>query len=162
MAVRCHWFDFVLKIFWPGFALIICWSAWHLFHFLFYWFNTMPEIILIDIVSSALYQFVDGQVLFVKVNITIYSYLEIRKSFQVFFMSLRDMVLLFDDIFAFNKPMCLFTNWHNGGVFCVFRPPVLILSHNCYAVILLTSYFTLNGQVDALFIFFFNMQVYFW
>lgn len=45
----------------------------------------MPEIILIDIVSSALYQFVDGQVLFVKVNITIYSYLEIRKSFQVFF-----------------------------------------------------------------------------
>lgn len=38
----------------------------------------MPEIILIDIVSSALYQFVDGQVLFVKVNITIYSYLEIR------------------------------------------------------------------------------------
>lgn len=70
----------------------------------------MPEIILIDIVSSALYQFVDGQVLFVKVNITIYSYLEIRKSFQVFFMSLRDMVLLFDDIFAFNKPMCLFTN----------------------------------------------------
>lgn len=34
----------------------------------------MPEIILID-VSSALYQIVDGQVLIVKVNITIYSYL---------------------------------------------------------------------------------------
>lgn len=84
MAVRCHWFDFVLKIFWPGFALRICWSAWHLFHFLFYWFNTMPEIISIDIVSSALYQFVDGQVLFVKVNITIYSYLEIVNPFKFF------------------------------------------------------------------------------
>lgn len=35
----------------------------------------MPEISLIDNVSFALYQFVDGQALIVKVNITIYSYL---------------------------------------------------------------------------------------
>lgn len=122
----------------------------------------MPGIILINNVSFALYQFVDGQVSIMNVNINIYSLL-IKKFVDpfssYFFMSLRDMIILFGNIFALNNPMCLFTNGNDAGVFCIFSPSVSSIRHNCYAVIFFTSYFTPKGQFDALFIFLFNVRV---